>query len=171
MFYAVLQNQTKILSNTLYIHFLLILKLTEFPQAISWWKKNIWKSSTELCKVFYMFFFFTKDPPLQHYHSVSDSILKWLEWMLAENTPQRKNKTSGTETEHNLNTERFKETVIQKEEEDLFSLTSQIAPRTVCTVCLPPQTAIPQRILRFLSLWPPSKTSPTQSPNIWTPPC
>lgn len=107
-----------------------------------------------------MFLFLTKDQAQKHYLSVSDSILKCLEWMLAENTPQRKNRTSRTKTEHNLNTEKFKEPVIQEEEEDIFSLTSQIAPCTVCAICHPPYIAIPQRILHVLSFWNPSKTVP-----------
>lgn len=76
----------------------------------------------------------------------------------AGNTPQRKNKTTGTEMEHHLNTERAEEhhtaPIIQKEEEDSFSVMSQIVPCTERTVCLPPrlsETVTPQRILDFLS--------------------
>lgn len=111
-------------------------------------------------------------------------------WMMAENSPQRKNKTSGTETEHYLNTERVWEhqsvAVIQAEEEDSFPVMSHNVWRVLSSSSPLRHSLIPQRITHFLSFWTPIKTcdvkmwqSVTHSedvgnwpcPSTWTSPC
>lgn len=53
---------------------------------------------------------------------------------MTENTHRTQSKTTGTETEHYLNTERavHSAVLIEKEEEDSFSLMSQTGPGRMC---------------------------------------
>lgn len=89
---------------------------------------------------------------------------------MEEKTPQGKNKTTGTETEHHLNTERFKErhgaTATQKEEEDLFSVMSQTTPCTECTVCLLHTLQSPRGSFTYFLIQNSHKDSPTLKPRV-----